>query len=201
MASKNRPPKSTSQRPRPVAARRQEAKHRADSRSRLWWLVGGLAALIVVGIGVWQFVQPKQADGAVWYPSEGSQHVANGTDLSYNNYPPASGPHFGSAAAPGFYRQSVPEGNWIHSLEHGYVVVLYKPDVGSETIAKLEEISLGLPNGKYGRRKIIMAPYERMESPVTALAWQHKLPLSGADAEAIRRFYVNRVDQGPEDVP
>ncbi|GIW06650.1 MAG: hypothetical protein KatS3mg060_1455 [Dehalococcoidia bacterium] len=183
------------------SARRSAARQRAQNRHRLWWIAAAAVLAVVAGIGIWQIVQPKPADGATWYPSEGAQHVPNGTELTYSSYPPASGPHYPSAAPAGFYRQPVPEGNWVHSLEHGYVVVLYKPDLPADQITQLEEISLRLPNSKWGRRKIIMAPYERMDSPITAVAWQYKLPLSRPDEEAIRRFYVNRVDQGPEDVP
>ena len=158
-------------------------------------------AAAIVGFAIWQLTQPTPDDGATYYPNEGAQHFPPGTELTYNTYPPASGPHYSTVAAPGFYRQPVPEGNWVHSLEHGYIVVLYKPDLPADQIAKLEEISLRLPNSKWGRRKIIVAPYERMEAPITAVAWEYKLPLSSPDEEAIRRFYINRVDKGPEDVP
>jgi hypothetical protein len=163
-------------------------------------VLGGVV-LLVAGLAVWRFLQPTPADGAVWHPSEGSQHVASGAPLQYRTYPPSSGPHYPTVAPPGFYRQPVPEGNWVHSLEHGYIVVLYQPNLPAEQIARLEEIALALPNSKWGRRKIIVAPYERMEAPITAVAWQYTLPLAAPDEEAIRRFYLNRVDQGPEDVP
>lgn len=159
------------------------------------------AALLVAGFAAWRLSQPEPVDGAVGHPREGSQHVPNGTPLHYRASPPSSGPHYPTAAPPGFYRQPVPEGNWVHSLEHGDVVVLSQPGLPAEQIARLEEASLGLPNSKWGRRKIIVAPYERLDAPITAVAWPYTLSLAAPDEEAIRRFYRSGVDQGPEDVP
>ena len=65
----------------------------------------------------------------------GRGHVTTGTELSYLFCPPTSGTHYSEAgvapARPGFYKADadIGPGSWVHNLEHGYVVVLYRcPD-------------------------------------------------------------------------
>ncbi len=96
-------------------------------------------------------------------PDEGRTHVTDPV-INYQHTPPASGPHYAVPAQYQFNTTEVPEGNWVHSLEHGAIVVLYQCDTGR----------------------------------VTAIAWDHELPMQGVDLEAVKAFYAKYVDQGPE---
>jgi hypothetical protein len=58
-------------------------------------------------------------------PDMGKNHVQVGTQVNYNSNPPSSGPHYDQALRAGFYDNVVPDGNIVHSLEHGYVVIWY----------------------------------------------------------------------------
>src|SRR5262245_43548667 len=64
-------------------------------------------------------------------PDEGTQHLPVGTTATYLTNPPASGPHWSApGVAPvmaGLYQEADglrPE-QWVHNLEHGYIVYLY----------------------------------------------------------------------------
>ncbi len=61
--------------------------------------------------------------------NEGAAHVPVGEQVTYQANPPASGSHWSQGGvapvAPGFYETAVEEEQWLHNLEHGYVVVLY----------------------------------------------------------------------------
>ena len=59
-------------------------------------------------------------------PDQGREHVDEGTPVTYKHVPPASGPHYPVTLQYGLYEQDVPEGYWIHNLEHGAIVILYK---------------------------------------------------------------------------
>jgi len=69
--------------------------------------------------------------------SLGSQHVGAGTKIRYGFCPPTSGGHYNAAGVgplrPGFYGPDADAGpgGWVHNLEHGYVVALYRCTEGT----------------------------------------------------------------------
>lgn len=136
-------------------------------------------------------------------PDEGRDHVAEGTDITYQHDPPASGPHYPVVLQYGLYEgEDVSPGYWVHNLEHGAIVILYKCDQPCPDLVKALGDMLDLfPMSKWNNRKIVIAPYSRMESPITAVAWDVQMPLSQFDEQALIDFYARHVDQGPEDIP
>ena len=135
-------------------------------------------------------------------PDEGNQHVADGEVITYKNYPPTSGTHYSTPEGAGFYTNTVPEGNFVHSLEHGYIVLYYKPDLPDATKQQLKDLMTTLPNGKYGKVKMVIVPYTQgMTTPLAIAAWDRILPLSDYNFDVIKTFYQQYVDKGPEDVP
>ena len=52
-------------------------------------------------------------------------HVPEATLVNYSTNPPTLGPHSASWITKGFYDTSRFDGNLVHSLEHGYVVISY----------------------------------------------------------------------------
>jgi len=136
-------------------------------------------------------------------PTEGSAaHVPDGSTLTYKHYPPSSGHHYPSPAPAGLSATPIPEGNWVHSLEHGYVVILYKPSAGGAALdGQLRELLKTFPTEKHREVKLVITPYDHMDSPITAVAWERQLSLDTFDAGQLRQFYQAYVDHGPEDVP
>ena len=194
---------SQSAKPRPKtrsAAARLNSKKKDDNKRKI--LYGAIAVIVVLGIGyfIWEQFQTAQ-NGGISVPIAGSQHVPAGTALTFNHYPPSSGNHFDQAQPGGFYTQNVPEGNWIHSLEHGFVTILYKPTLSDDDKNRLRTYANTAQRSKYNTNKLIVVPYERMEAPITVVAWGFELPLQSVDSDRISRFVRARMDKGPADVP
>jgi Protein of unknown function (DUF3105) len=138
--------------------------------------------------------------------SEGNTHFATGTDLTYDANPPASGPHWPTPAAAGYYDSAVPVEQWVHNLEHGYVVVLYdcRGDCDGQLLADLEAFAADAPaSATFGFAKVIVTPYDGLPSNATlaAIAWEVELFLADFDAGALRTFFDKYQDQGPELAP
>ena len=193
--------------PRPSNAARAEAGRRAQRRRstiRLGGLVAaGLAVfgLIALGSGV------GQADVGVGAPLEGGVgvHLPSGAVLPQRNRPPSSGPHYGGRAAYGAFASPVPAGDWVHALEHGGVAVLFKcadtTECGATAGRLRTEVYDPSRNGAFGERKLVITPYQEMDSPITAVAWGRILELQEIDAEQILAFYDRYLDRGPERAP
>jgi hypothetical protein len=132
-------------------------------------------------------------------------HVGQGRQLSQSNRPPSSGPHYGSSARYGVSAQPIPAGNWIHNLEHGGIVILFRCTDATEcdqlaSRVRTEVTSVAEP-GAFGSVKIVGVPYQDMDTPFTAVAWRRTLPLETFDAEQVLAFYDRYRDRGPESAP
>src|SRR5438309_1483095 len=66
-------------------------------------------------------------------PNEGWTHVPEGSAIAYRHNPPASGPHYPVWARYRIHAQVVPRGYWVHDLEHGALVLLYRPDASPDS--------------------------------------------------------------------
>lgn len=170
-----------------------------------WTWVGiGAGVLLVLALFVWWALRPT---GAVAdeqrLPDEGRAHVEPGSPIVYRNNPPASGTHYPTVASWGVHEEEVPEGEWVHNLEHGGIVLLYKCPEGTcpERISQLQALYNRAPRSKWNNVKLAAVPYENMEPEFMAIAWNVQLPLEEFDQEAILTFYGRHVDRGPEDAP
>lgn len=135
-------------------------------------------------------------------PNEGAVHVQEGSPITYQHYPPASGTHYPRWARYGVYQNTIPEGYWVHNLEHGAIVVLYKcTDDCAAKAAEIEQLYRQLPNGKYGEVKLVALPYDNMQTTYAVVAWDRIDEFDEWDPERVTRFYQAYVDKGPEDVP
>lgn len=212
MATRNR---TTPNKPPPQRQNvRQQARIRAEQqqRRRRALIIGGAGlAVALVALGIFTVVSIQHvrdtnaADKAsqqvgIAVPDEGRTHVPEGSAITYKSYPPASGPHYPSPTKADFYTNPVPEGTFVHNLEHGYVVILYKPSVDEATKQQLQQAMQDFPKSKFGTVKLIIAPYDKMDTPITILAWDWKEPLPAFDRDQLIQFYRAHVDRGPEDL-
>ncbi|MEO5951877.1 MAG: DUF3105 domain-containing protein [Chloroflexia bacterium] len=134
-------------------------------------------------------------------PDEGNTHVDDGTAITYKTYPPSSGTHFNDTAPYGFSEVQLKEGNFVHSMEHGSIVIYYKQSVSADIKQKLKDAYNTLPAGKYGKVKLVTTPYENMTTPLAIAAWDRLLLMNDFNYDEIQTFYTTWVDKGPEDVP
>ena len=139
----------------------------------------------------------------------GATHVGPGTsnpgDVTYTYCPPASGNHFvrGGPITPGFFGPDdvpLPQG-WIHNLEHGGLVILYRGDPGDpgltdEVQQQMQSYFSGLgpspvcgfPPTQEGAG-VVVARFDQMATPFAALVWERVLPLDTFDEDAITEFW------------
>lgn len=135
-------------------------------------------------------------------PNEGRLHVLETDPLVYATNPPASGPHFEVPAPTGFYCEALTPGNWVHSLEHGYIVVLFDESQATcpgvpETLRLL--LLLAPRSEQFGNRKLVITPYDGLQHAVCAVAWNRQVYFDYADLAGILDFYSTYVDMGPEE--
>lgn len=73
------------------------------------------------------------------YPDLGREHIEEGETAQYNSNPPTSGPHYGVPAETGFYApdSGIEPERVVHNLEHGQIVIWYRP--GVEDLGFLQE--------------------------------------------------------------
>lgn len=180
----------------------EAGRQRSQQRRRLGFLLGGLLIAAVVAAGVYFLTQasfdppPGRA-----VPDEGREHVAVGTPLDFKSNPPASGTHYPIWTRPGVYTEAQDKGSWVHSLEHGYVVILYNcPNDCPEITSQLRQFYESAPRSrKYGYQKLVIAPYREMSSRIAVVAWDHVDEMDTLDLDRLNRFYRAYMDKGPED--
>ena len=68
-------------------------------------------------------------------PNEGWVHVTEGSVINYQHNPPASGPHYPVWLRYQEYTTVQARGYWVHNLEHGAIVFLYRPDAPPASVA------------------------------------------------------------------
>lgn len=142
--------------------------------------------------------QPTQRLG---FPTKdlGAKHEDIRTTISYGFCPPTSGNHFFVTGQAPLTRQFYPPstslrpGNWIHNLEHGFVLILYRGDPGQATLDDIKRVmdsvapsaiavSCGLLN------HVIAARFDDMNTPYALVAWNRALLLDAWDPVAAATF-------------
>ncbi len=135
----------------------------------------------------------------------GREHTAQGASVRFDYCPPASGRHYnlGSGLAPlarRFYEPDVnfPPQHWIHNLEHGYTVILYRGDPGAAALEELRRVmdeaspsDWNLTNCGTGvDNKVIVIRFDDMDPGVNcaAVSWDRALLQEQLDADELIAF-------------
>jgi hypothetical protein len=189
-------------------------------------LLVGIAVVAVValaGIGMFAAAsQPVYACSNLWEPDPtaspaegaspqpgaaqpdmGQTHIANGSTATYTYCPPASGRHYNASGAgpitPRLYgpEDRVNPQGWIHNLEHGGLVLLYRGDSAGATEegqAQLRAFFDRYPNSPVCDFEAgasvgpVFARFDDMATPFAAMVWGRVLPLQELDEEAVIAF-------------
>jgi Protein of unknown function (DUF3105) len=180
-----------------------------------------IAVVAIVGVGVFAAAtRPAFACSNVWVPAPttspaadaspqpgyvqpdmGNTHVALGTIVTYTYCPPASGRHyFASGQGPiparpyGPNDVVIPEG-WVHNLEHGGLVILYKgADADQAALRALYDAVpvspvCGFQPGGNSPGPVV-ARFDDMAWPYAALVWDRVLPMETLDQAAVLDLYA-----------
>jgi uncharacterized protein DUF3105 len=133
--------------------------------------------------------------------SEGWIHVAEGSTVNYQHNPPASGPHYPVWARYQAYTTAVARPYWVHNLEHGAIVLVYRPDAAPALVSALTDTFRALPNDpQCGHPRALLTPDPLLARPVTAIAANFVLEGDCVSPDAIRRFALAHRNQAPENI-
>jgi hypothetical protein len=128
----------------------------------------------------------------------------------YTFCPPASGNHYNQPGVlgpivPRVYgpNDSVGPPNWVHNLEHGGLVILYKgdsegaTDAGQQTFKQFFDSFPPSPicQKPAGQLSPVIARFDSMKWPYAALVWNRVLPLPEWDPQLVLKFYATESER------
>jgi len=139
-------------------------------------------------------------------PDLGNRHIDAVEKATYTYCPPASGAHYNDPPlgpiTPRLYGpgdQAQPQG-WIHNLEHGAMVILYRgrdgdPGPGPDGQAALKALFDEFPPSPVCGIRAgtsqgpVIARFDDMATPYAAIVWGRVLPLETLDTAQILEFW------------
>jgi hypothetical protein len=135
---------------------------------------------------------------------QGTQpHLSMCSEISYTMNPPCFGPHYGIWAAFQHYDEAIPRGFWLHSMEHGAVVIAYScTDCDDEVQAAktlIDELPADPICSSPVDRRVILTPDPKLDTRWAASAWGFTLTSECFEAEIFRTFAISHNAAGPED--
>lgn len=164
-----------------------------------------LVVIVLAVYGLFILAQKSGPQGedfsrAVPMTDNSNAHISLDADLPvYTSDPPTSGPHYGDPARTGFRGDAgLPDGHFIHSMEHGNIWVSYSPSLSEAVVDDLEKIA--------GNR-VVVSMRGANESDIVLAAWGRidtfdvGGELTDADKQRIRDFILRYTDRGPEQLP
>jgi hypothetical protein len=178
------------------AAERAAAKRRRLMRNLIVTAVVVIVAGGIAGLLVSRNLAEKSAIRDLHIqslPNLGQTHLdPGGKYTKYNSTPPTSGPHDPSPAPCGVTTQPIANEVQVHDLEHGVIMLQYKPGLDSAQVSQLETL------GRSYSSHVIVAPYPGLQTAVAATAWTKLMTLDSADTGKLRRFIDLYRQKGPE---
>jgi hypothetical protein len=139
----------------------------------------------------------------------GNSHITS-TPVNYTYCPPASGSHFNQPNVlgpihPGLYKPDDKVGppNWVHNLEHGAVVVLYRSNSTGATPAgqqAFKDYAAGFPASAIckvpaGVLSPVIARFDDMPHPFAVMVWDRVMYLDTWDPALATKFYLTEAER------
>ncbi len=141
------------------------------------------------------------------FRSEGRRHIdPGGTYDRYRTNPPTSGPHDPVPADDGAYAsgQSPRKEAWVHTLEHGRILLQYRPGTPARQVQQLEALFNEPNRGEPGYHMTLLENNTEMEYAAAAVAWTAYVGcerITDRTWDAFRAFRDRFTDQAPELIP
>lgn len=164
-----------------------------------------LVVLVIIGglVGAYAYsTRDKPASQeriGIEHEDQGREHnVEPNPDFVYNSNPPTSGPHYQVPAQWGESQQTVPDFQTIHNLEHGGIIVAYKPDLPKDQVEKLRKLLYEKTRPNFVPTKVIMMPRAANAAPISLASWRRTLDLQEFNEETIVQFYLTNAGKSPE---
>ncbi|OGF52682.1 MAG: hypothetical protein A2Z21_03670 [Candidatus Fraserbacteria bacterium RBG_16_55_9] len=173
-----------------------------------------LAAIVAISYGIFLvlglFSRPGYAVADLGRGPIEEQHCTP----RFNSSPPTSGCHSQSKVAYGVHDEPIPAELQVHNLEHGAVIIQYRPSgiigVGDALAQDLDAFVNRLRNSNLRYCRLIAAPHafpfsfpnrpEEETSPkvIALTAWGRIDVLDTYDEARIKKFIDAFINQGPE---
>jgi len=155
------------------------------------------------GLGPESEPLPESGDGTLlegqeFHEAGSREHVSPGADIEFNSDPPSGGPHYDATAAAGFYEETPPLGEIVHTLEHGAVVDYYDPERLTDDARRSLRAWAANYTGTWSSFLAVPTPVETPDSPHVLAAWEYLLRLDEYDVEVVRAFVAEHIGRGPE---
>ncbi|KAK9878677.1 hypothetical protein WA026_023124 [Henosepilachna vigintioctopunctata] len=122
-------------------------------------------------------------------------HYCMNQSIEYNTLVPTYGDHRPLWPRYGEYT-FVPKQRWVHSLEHGSIVMLYHPCANGNEVNILKKIIKGC------LYQYVITAFNELEAkrPIVLVAWGARLELSKVDPEMVINFIRKFAYKAPEKV-
>ncbi len=131
-------------------------------------------------------------------PDQGASIIEPGEDhVAYATIPPTSGPHYVIPADWGLHAEPIPDEVQLRNLAGGGVMIQYQLSLDDATQKKLRQLVQSLRQQEETCR-IVLAPYEGLDAPITLTAWTRMAKLETFEEEQIRLFVDAFIGTGPE---
>jgi hypothetical protein len=140
--------------------------------------------------------------------AQGREHTTSLSErVEYKTNPPTSGNHFIEPAEDAAYPDAPQDEQLVHSLEHGRVVVWFKPSLPEDARADLKAL---YDSDTY---QMLLVPRRDMRYSVAASAWNREPEPNGTGRllgcrrygegvfDALRAFRDEHRSNGPEPIP
>ena len=139
----------------------------------------------------------------------GRNHIAVGQNVTYPLCPPASGRHYNATGLGPIKAQlygpddsTIPQG-WIHNLEHGGLVVLYRcPGPGCDDAgqAAFRQFYASFPASPICKLPVgavspVITRFDQMAYPIVAMLWGQLLPLETWDPNLVLAFFNQQAER------
>lgn len=176
------------------------AKTQGSWMKRMGWVAGAVVVLggavyIAADVTAPEAPPPVELEATQTFDEMDPVHLEPESPIpEYNSNPPTSGPHNPSPAPCGIYREPVSDQAYLHSLEHGAVVIQYDPSLATSVIEEVENAV------RSNRGEIILAPRSDNPTPFTLAAWTKLLTVDELDSDLVDGFereFGNRFSPEP----
>lgn len=153
-------------------------------------LLVGFVALIVVN------KQSETPRPGVAHEDNGRKHVEK-KEYSEGELP-TSGDH-ASPVAWGAYETEQRDDQLIHNLEHGGIVVTYRPDISESELAALKRLLIKpFSEPKFQPTKIVLAPRATNKASIVLSSWQRSETLQSFDKGKVMKYVKRNLGKSPE---
>ena len=140
-------------------------------------------------------VNPQVKIDVESHKNYGRDHIKAGDpDPTFVGITPTSGTHDITPADYGFYDKALKPRYYVHSLEHGDIVIHYNPKVDKQTLAKLKELT----NITYKGSGVLAIPNTKIKTDLVVTAWTKTMPLKSYNQKKIDQFIFDYIYEGPE---